>query len=59
MAKLPVIPTFNFFPSSRSLSSAFLPYLHEPLYQQLPDTVYRELTKKSIVSMESIPMEKQ
>lgn len=56
--KLPVIPTFNFFPSSRSLS-AFVPYLQEPLYQQLPDSVYRGLTRRTVGSMDSLPLERQ
>jgi hypothetical protein len=45
-----VIPTFNFFPSSRSLS-AFVPYLQEPLYQQLPESVYRDLTRRPLGSL--------
>jgi hypothetical protein len=55
MSKLPVIPTFNHFPSSRSLPplSAFTPYIQEPLFQH-PDSLYRQLNKKSPGSMHSI-----
>lgn len=43
---LPIIPTFRFTSSSRSLPSAFVPYLEKPLYEQLPDEVYKELAGK-------------
>jgi hypothetical protein len=52
-----VIPTFNIFPSSRSITSAFTPCIQEPLFQQLTDNIYRGLTKK-VVSMEAIPFDK-
>lgn len=38
--KFPIIPTVTFFSSSRSLPSAFTPYLQEPLFNQLQDSVY-------------------
>ena len=53
---LPIIPTFKFLGSNRSLPSAFTPYLQEPLYQQLHDNVYLELAGKkpdSKVSLEA------
>ena len=37
---LPIIPTFRFCSSSRSLPSAFTPYLQEPLFHQMHDEVY-------------------
>ena len=40
---LPIIPTFRFCSSSRSLPSAFTPYLQEPLFHQMHDEVYYEL----------------
>jgi hypothetical protein len=32
--------------------------VQEPLYQQMQDNVYRELTRKAVVSAETIEMEK-
>ena len=47
---LPIIPTFRFCSSSRSLPSAFTPYLQEPLFNQMHDELYYELAGRPPVA---------